>query len=257
MLRSLAFHVAFYLVTALFMIAGLPLFALPRRWCIAVWKVHGRAVLMLLRVLGGVRSEIRGLHHVPHGACLIASKHQSAWDTIAPGPFLQDCALVLKQELLAIPLYGWYARKMEMIPIRRDAAMAALRAMVREARARVVQGRQIIIFPEGTRRMPGAPPAYKPGVIRLYEALDVPCVPVAVNSGLFWPRRAWRLHPGTVVMEFLEPIPPGLSRNEFRGRLEAAIETATARLVDEALAGANPPPAHLLFRHTEASAAGR
>jgi len=232
-LRSLAFHAAFYLATALFMIAALPLLFAPRRWVMWAWRLHARTIIVLLRVIASVGIEVRGREHVPDGACIVAAKHQSAWDTIAPMAYLRAPAVILKQELMRIPLYGWFAQKMGMIPVRRDRRAVALREMSRTARERAEQGRQVFIFPEGTRRPPGAPPDYKPGVVLLYDELNVPCVPLAVNSGLFWPRRSWRLHPGTVIMEFLEPIPPGLSREAFRQRLIEATEAATAGLIAE------------------------
>lgn len=234
MLRSLAFHAAFYLTTMLIMIVALPLFFAPRGWVIGAWKLHARIVILLLRMIAGVRIEVRGHEHLPEGACIVAAKHQSAWDTIAPMAYLNAPAVILKQELLRIPLYGWFAQKMGMIPVRRDRGAVALREMARAARSRAADGRQIFIFPEGTRRAPGAPPDYKPGVVLLYDELHVACVPLALNSGLFWPRRSWRLYPGTVIMEFLQPIPPGLPRETFRQRLIEATESATARLIAEA-----------------------
>jgi 1-acyl-sn-glycerol-3-phosphate acyltransferase len=233
-LRSIAFHAAFYLATALFTIFGSPLFFAPRSWVVWLWRLHSRTIIALLRVIVGLGIEVRGHGHLPRGACIVAAKHQSAWDTIAPMAFLEDPAVILKQELMRIPLYGWFARKLRMIPVRRGRGGAAMREMARTAQAPAREGRQIFIFPEGTRRAPGAPPQYKPGVVLLYEALNVPCIPLALNSGLFWPRRSWRLYPGTVIMEFLEPIPPGLSREAFRERLIEATEAATARLIAEA-----------------------
>jgi 1-acyl-sn-glycerol-3-phosphate acyltransferase len=140
----------------------------------------------------------------------------------------------MKRELFWVPFHGWFSRKFEMIPVDRDKGPAALRRMLREARKRVADGREIIIFPEGTRRAPGAPPEYKTGVLLLYDALDIPCVPVALNSGVFWPRRSLKRRPGTIVVEFLDPIPPGLPKAEFLKRLTDAIETACARLLAEA-----------------------
>jgi len=233
LLRSLAFHAAFYLATILFMLFGLPLFFAPRGWVLWAWKLHTRTIIGLLRWIAGVRMEVRGLERLPEGGYMVASKHQSAWDTIAPMAYLPDPAVILKKELMDIPLYGQFARKLGMIPVRRNRGAAALREMARIARTRAEDGRQVFIFPEGTRRAPGAPPDYKPGVVMLYEELDAPCVPLAVNSGLYWPRHAWRLNPGTIVMEFLEPIQPGLPREEFRRRLIEATERATARLVSE------------------------
>jgi len=236
--RSLAFHAAFYLTTILFMVFALPLFLAPRSWVMWAWKLHSRTIVALLRIIAGVRIEVRGRERLPDGGYIVAAKHQSAWDTIAPMAYLPAPAVIIKEELTRIPLYGQFARKLGMIPVRRDRGAVALREMARTAKSRADAGRQIFIFPEGTRRAPGAQPDYKPGVVLLYEALDVPCVPLALNSGLYWPRHAWRLRPGTIIMEFLEPIPPGLSRQAFRERLIDVTEGATARLVAEGQAQA-------------------
>jgi len=236
--RSLAFHAAFYLTTILFMVFALPLFLAPRSWVMWAWRLHSRMIVALLRIIADIRIEVRGRERLPEGGYIVAAKHQSAWDTIAPMAYLPAPAVIIKEELTRIPLYGQFARKLGMIPVRRDRGAVALREMARTAKSRADAGRQIFIFPEGTRRAPGAQPDYKPGVVLLYEALDVPCVPLALNSGLYWPRHAWRLRPGTVIMEFLEPIPPGLSRQAFRERLINATEGATARLVAEGQAQA-------------------
>ncbi len=233
MLRSVAFHAVFYLTTLLFMLAGLPLFLAPQRWVLWAWKLHARTINWLLRWIAGVSVEVRGHERLPAGGYIVAAKHQSALDTIAPMAYLPAPVVILKKELLDIPLYGHFARKMGMIPVKRDRGARALREMARMARKRAENGRQVFIFPEGTRRAPGAPPAYKPGVVLLYEELGVPCVPLALNSGLCWPRRAWRIEPGNVVLEFLEPIPPGLPRETFRRALIEATESATARLIEE------------------------
>jgi 1-acyl-sn-glycerol-3-phosphate acyltransferase len=181
----------------------------------------------------GTRIEVRGRDKLPAGAALVASKHQSAWDTMGLVPIFKDPALIMKAELMLIPFYGWFSRKFGMIAVRRESGPAAMRQLVRDARARADVGRHIVIFPEGTRRAPRAEPDYKPGVVLLYEALKVPCVPVALNSGLFWPRRQILKLPGTIIVEILDPLPVGLARKEFRERLEATIEAATARLVAE------------------------
>ncbi len=236
MARSLLFNVLFYVTTTLFVVLGSPLLFGPRRWAMAALAVHARFELWLLKVIIGTKLEVRGQEKLPKGACLVASKHQSAWETFALIPLFRDPALLMKRELFWIPFHGWFSHKFEMIPVDRDKGPAALRRMLREARRRVADGREIIIFPEGTRRPPGAPPDYKTGVILLYEALDIPCVPVALNSGLFWPRRSLERRRGTIVVEFLDSIPPGLPKAEFLKRLTEAIETASTRLLAEAKA---------------------
>jgi 1-acyl-sn-glycerol-3-phosphate acyltransferase len=202
----------------------------------AALKVHARFELFLLRLIVGTTMEVRGIETLPQGACLIASKHQSAWETFALIPIFRDPALLMKRELFWIPFHGWFSHKFEMIPVDRDKGPTALRSMLRETKKRVADGREIIIFPEGTRKAPGAPPDYKTGIALLYEGLNVPCVPVALNSGLFWPRRSVTRKAGTIVVEILDPIPPGLGKAEFLSRLQTAIEDASNRLLAEAKA---------------------
>jgi len=182
-----------------------------------------------LRVFTRTRYEVRGA--LPPPRVLIAIKHMSMWDTCAIYTLLGDPSIVLKRGLLLIPFYGWYLWKAGMIPIVRDGGAITLRRMVAQAKAELARGRSIVIFPEGTRKKPGAPPDYKPGVAGLYGQLDVPCVPVALNSGVFW--TGFIKKPGTIVIAFLDPIPAGLPRREFMPRLEAAIEGATSTLVTE------------------------
>ncbi|MEP9354423.1 lysophospholipid acyltransferase family protein [Xanthobacter sp. KR7-65] len=245
-LRSFVFQIAFYLVTTLYMLAFLPFLPfLSRRglWRTGVmWWVSTN--VFLLRVLVGTRAEIRGLEHIPDGPLLIASKHQSAWETFALLPLFSDPAFILKKELMRIPVFGWFAAKARMIPVDRKGGSSALKAMTRRAQADMAEGRQILIFPEGTRRPAGAPPDYKFGVAHLYASLRVPCLPIALNSGLYWPRRAILKRRGTIRVQILPPIPPGLSRTAFIATLEPLIETASDRLLAEGLAelGERAPP---------------
>lgn len=241
-LRSLLFNLAFYVVSVLYVVVGSPLLLGPRSWAMAGLDAHGRTCLWLMRWMVGTKVVVRGREKLPQGAALIASKHQSAWDTFGLVPIFRDPCYVLKAELLLIPFYGWFCRKFEHIVVRREKPAAALRGLLRDAREKAAQGRHIIIFPEGNRKSPGAPPDYKPGIVALYESLDLPCYPVALNSGLFWPRRSFSRYPGTLVVEILDPIPAGVPRAEFRKRLEAQIEEATNRLIAEA-GGARPESA--------------
>ena len=161
-------------------------------------------------------------------------KHQSAWDTLIPYVVLSDPAAVVKRELLLLPFYGWYAARAGSIGIDRKAGATALRRMVAVARPIAAQGRSIIIFPEGTRVAPGVHLPYQPGVAALYQALALPLVTAAVNSGFFWGRRSFVKRPGRIVLEFLAPIPPGRSSREVMTDLEQRIETASAALLREA-----------------------
>lgn len=231
-LRSAAFNLSFYAMSVVMVIGCSPLFLLPRRLTFKAMAFWSHATLFLLRVIAGTKYEIRG--KLPEDPVLVASKHQSMWDTVVMTAILNRPAMVLKRELLWIPFYGWYAQKARMIAIDRGAASAAIRRLVAQGKAAIAEGRPIVIFPEGTRSAPGAKLEYKPGIAALYRQLGVACVPAAVNSGLFWARRGFARKPGTIVIEFLEPIPPGLDRKTFMETLETRVETATARIVGEA-----------------------
>lgn len=233
-MRAFLFNVLFYVTTVLFLGLGSPLLFGPRSWAMAALALHARTELWLLKTIVGTKLEVRGREKLPKSACLVASKHQSAWETFALIPLFRDPAYLMKRELFWIPFHGWFSYKFEMIPVDRDKGPTALRRMLAEAKIRAAAGREIIIFPEGTRRAPGAPPDYKTGVFLLYEALQIPCVPVALNSGLFWPRRSLKRYPGTIIVEVLDPIPPGLPKREFLPRLQETIETASNRLIAEA-----------------------
>lgn len=242
MLRSLLFAATFYVVTALFLIFGSWLLIAPRAWAMYGLRLHALASCWLLRVIAGVKMEVRGRENLPSGSCLVVAKHQSAWETFALIPLLSDPAIVLKDELKWIPFYGWFCVKFAHILVRRDKAAAALKAMIFAAKDRARAGREIVIFPEGTRMPPGSPPDYKPGYVALYEGLEIPCVPVALNSGLYWPRRSVRRYPGTIIIEFLPAFPPGMPRKEFRRVFEERLEAGCDRLLVEAASQATPPP---------------
>jgi len=232
-LRSLLFHVAFWVWSAAINLAWLPSLLMAPLATVRGQTLWARGVIWLLRVIVGTRIAIRGTERIPPGAVLMAAKHQSAWDTIIFHIITRDPAIVMKRELLNIPIYGWYCRHSRMIPVDREAGSKALRGMVAAAEAARSTARPIVIFPQGIRIAPGAPAPYLPGVAALYNQLGIPCVPIALNSGLFWPRRAFLRRPGTIVLEFLDPIPVGLQRRAFMAALEQRIEAATARLVGE------------------------
>ena len=232
-IRSVAFNVLFYLNLLVQLIAAVPTFLMPRWGIWGVVTFWARSNIWLLRTVCGLHVEFRGLDRIPPGPLLVASKHQSSWETFALWPLLSDPAFIMKRELMWLPLFGWFARKAAMIPVDRSRGSQALADMNARARAELARNRQIVIFPEGTRRPPGAEPRYKYGVAHLYAETGVPCLPIALNSGLFWPRRSFRRYPGTIRVEVLDPIPPGLDKQVFFERLQREIETATARLVAE------------------------
>src|SRR5262245_3833464 len=243
-IRSLAFNVAFYASLILQMIIWTPFyFIAPRRMAWFVPKFWARTSLWLQDKIAGTRSEVTGMENLPEGSCIVAPKHQSFWDTIAFLPHIPDGLYILKRELMWIPLFGWYIRKMRMIPVDRGSRSKALKAVAAATKEELARNsRQLIIYPEGTRRAPGDVPNYKYGIVELYAQLGIPVVPVAHVAGLYWPRRKFLRFPGTIKARFLPPIPPGLDREEFMRRLVAETETACDQLLLEAATGRNPPP---------------
>lgn len=231
--RSVVFNVLFYLILVAYLVAALPTLVMPRSGILRVAKRWARTNLWLLRVVCGIEVEFRGAEKIPPGPLLVSAKHQSLWETFALLTILSDPAYIMKRELMWIPFFGWYTWKAGMIPVDREKGSQALAEMNACVRGELALDRQIIIFPEGTRRPPGAQPRYKYGVVHLYAETGVSCLPIALNSGLFWARRSLRRYPGTVLVEVLDPIPPGLAKEEFFGRLQREVEAATARLVAE------------------------
>lgn len=232
-LRSLAFNVAFYVWTTLILLAGLPLLLLPYQVTYALGRCWVRGSLLLLRTLVGLRHRLVGLEHARRGQAIYAAKHQSSWDTLIFALLLHRPAYVLKRELLYLPLFGLLLLKAGHIAVDRAGRAAALKRMLRAAKHRRDQGRDILIFPEGTRVAPGAHKPYQPGVAALYGALGLPVVPVALNSGLFWRRRSFTKRAGVITLEFLPAVPPGLPRKAFMAELEARLEAASARLATD------------------------
>jgi 1-acyl-sn-glycerol-3-phosphate acyltransferase len=238
-LRSLLFNAAFFGWTILLLLIGVPLLLVDREAIRRLGMAWARGTLWLLRVLIGARFEVRGRHL--SGPMLVAAKHQSALDTMIFYLLAADPVYVMKNELAVIPVFGRLARHQKMILVDRKAGAAAMKQMLIEAERARDDGRQIVIFPQGTRTAPGVTTEqvrYQPGIAGLYQALKVPVTPIALNSGLVWGRRAFAKHPGTIVVEILPEIPVGLSRPAFMRALEAAIEPATRRL--EAEAGLQP-----------------
>jgi 1-acyl-sn-glycerol-3-phosphate acyltransferase len=236
-LRAAAFNVAFFAMTLVLAILYLPLLLAPPLIMMAAARTWIRLMLWLLKALVGLDHRVEGVANLPTTAngkrvpVLIAAKHQSAWETFAFNVLLADPVFIIKRELFWVPFYGWYAKHAGMIGIDRAGGAKALKKMMTEAKAALAAQRPIIIFPEGTRIAVGAAPQYQAGVAGLYQALDVTVVPVALNSGLFWGRRAFLKRPGTIAVKFLPAIPPGLPRAEFMAHLEAAIEGESGKMI--------------------------
>jgi 1-acyl-sn-glycerol-3-phosphate acyltransferase len=229
--RSILYAGWFYGLTVILALLYIPLLAAPRSALRAGVKLWARLLIFGLRVFGGVRLQVRGLERLPPGAALIAAKHQSMFDIIPAFAYMPDALFVMKTELMRIPVFGWLCRKDGMIEVDRAGHVQAMRRMIADARDRFREPRQLLIFPEGTRRAPGAEPDYKPGVAGLYRDLGAPCVPVATNTGVHLDVNGLVRSPGTVVYEVLEPIPAGLKRADFMRVLQERVETASSALL--------------------------
>ncbi len=232
-LRSLIFHICFWGFLILTLIFGVPFLYGSKIASIKLMKFWARVSVLLLRVICGTRLEVRGLEHIPQGegGYLVAAKHQSMFETIALLLYFPQPIFILKRQLIEIPVFGKYLKKFGMIAVDRDGGGAALRNITEQAKAALAQGHQIIIFPEGTRTPPYAPADYKSGIVHLYRQLECPILPVALNSGLLWARRAFCIHPGTIVFEFLPPIATGLPKQEILPMVQNLIETHSTALL--------------------------
>ncbi len=189
-----------------------------------------KGLAWLEKHIAGIDYRVIGLENMPEGACIIAAKHQSAWETCKLLILFKNPSIVLKKELTYVPVWGWYAKALGLIPIDRKTGVKSLAKMMKAACAAADQGRKIVIFPQGTRVRPGVHKPYKSGVAGLYLELNVPVVPMALNSGLFWPKGAFLKKPGTITIEFLPPIKPGLSKSAFMHALEERLEAASVKL---------------------------
>lgn len=238
LVRSILFQIAFLLWSTLVALYGLiPLALGSRQHLFSIGGVWSDGINLLLRWLCNIHIRIEGTEHVPPGPAMVAAKHQSLWDTAIVLRLFRGPAIVMKQELLSIPIYGALCRAQGMIAVDRAGGAKALKTMLKDARAAAADGRKLLIFPQGTRTLPGESAPYQPGVVALYRDLKLPVVPVALNSGFFWPKRGLLRRPGTIVLRFLPPIPAGLDRDAFMAELETRIESANAALEAETRAG--------------------
>jgi 1-acyl-sn-glycerol-3-phosphate acyltransferase len=232
-IRSILFNIWFFGVSILSIVLLVLTLPLPRAVLNKGFKAWMVLVMGGMKVLVGLSYEVRGRENIPAGPALFSSKHQSAWDTGIFFLLLEDASYVLKKELLSIPLYGWLLKKDKMVAIDRGGGGSALKQMVRDSRAIIEDGRQLVIFPEGTRSQAGAKLPYHPGIAAVYKQAGVPVVPVALNSGLFWGRRSFAKKPGKIIIEFLPPLAPGMDRKTFMAELESRVEEASNRLIAE------------------------
>lgn len=229
-LGSLLFNAGFYAISTVLAIVGLPVLVLPQGAVIVWSRLWCGSVLGWLALTCGLRHRVVGREHLPAGPYILAIKHQSTWETLAANLEFPNCAFVLKRDLMWIPVVGWMMWRAGNVGIDRAAGAKALRAILRDTRRALDDGRPVVIFPEGTRTPPGSTRPYQPGVAALYSQLKVQVVPVALNSGVFWGRRTFLKKPGLITMRILPAIQPGLSRAAFMDLLRERIEGATAAL---------------------------
>jgi 1-acyl-sn-glycerol-3-phosphate acyltransferase len=229
-LRSLLFNIAFWLVIAVLGLCALPFTLLYPPLAFPVSRLWASTTLLLLRLFCGITYEVHGREYIPTGPALVASKHQSAWDTVIFWMVLPRPIYVLKKELIYLPIFGWYLLFLKSIHIDRKSGGKAVKRMLRQAADRIRDKSQIVIFPEGTRIAPGAASIYHPGVAAMYQHLDVPLVPVALNSGYYWSKNAFVKRPGKIIIEFMPPIMPGLKSREFLAKLQETIDSKSAEL---------------------------
>jgi len=232
-LRRLLFGIWLYGAIAVIGILGAPWFVTSKKGAAKVIDVWAAVEVFGARHIMGIKIDVRGQEHLPQGAFMIAGKHQCMFDTIAPFTFVEGLSFVLKRELAGLPIFGWYAQRGGMIVVDREAQMAAMKHLIREAKDRTAEGRRVLIFPEGTRQLIGATPDYKPGVAALYTQLGIPCVPMALDTARLWGPKGLPVRGGVATFEFLPVIEPGLKRDAFMARLESQIETASAALLAE------------------------
>lgn len=232
-IRSTIFFISFWIWAIAMNVAFLPMLAVNRKWIVRGQTFWSQGVIFLMRTICGLKVEIRGRENIPAGGGLIACKHQSVFETLVFHALLKDPAMVLKKELLSIPIYGWYCQKTKMIAVDRKGHAAALKSMISQSKKALEDNRPIVIFPEGTRSAVDSNLPYQPGIAALYSKLDAPVVPIALNTGLFWPRKKYICKAGTLTIEFLPPIEPGMKRREFMERLKTDIESKSQELVSE------------------------
>lgn len=245
--RSFFFNSVFYLNLLILMVIGLPMLIGGRHGALFMARLWASISIWLLEKICHLRIDYRGIANVPKGACIIASKHQSFLETFAHIKHSTDFAVILKKQLIFIPLFGLYLIVSKQIAIDRSRGRSALGQIIRQASAALKAGRQVYIYPEGTRRPPGAAPAYKRGVDLLYKSTGASCIPVALNTGIYWGRRGFMRRPGTAIIEYLPPIAPGMSRDTFSRTFQRAVEDACSRLNEEAI-GTDPTLARELLK---------
>jgi 1-acyl-sn-glycerol-3-phosphate acyltransferase len=226
-IRSSVFTIFFILWSVFVFVVFIPVLFFPPKYVILSAKLWAWGTIAGARWLMGIRLEVRGQEHVPeNGRYIIACNHQSAYETVVFYLLCDWACYVFKKELSYIPLFGWYTMRTRSVRVNRSGGMSAINSLKRQTKMRIDEGRQVVVFPGGTRVKYGEKEKYQPGVAAMYSACDVPVVPVAHDAGKCWPKNSWIKYPGTITFRYLPPIEPGLKRAEFMKQLETRIQDA-------------------------------
>ncbi len=232
LLRSLVFNASIYVMMLVYAVVFFPFALFSREWARRACHAWCAYVIWAARWMIGLKTEVRGTP--PTGEVMIAAKHQSFLDIVLIFHAIPRGKFIMKRELLYAPILGQYALRIGCVPVNRGKRGAAIARMMQDVAKGQQDPGQLVIYPQGTRVAPEDKKPYKAGTGALYQQLGQPCVPVATNVGYFWPKRGFLRRPGTAVVEFLEPIAPGLGVKEFLARIENDVEKASDALLAEA-----------------------
>ena len=231
LIRSIIFYFLLYMWTLFLGIICLPVLLLPIEYVKKLANLWISGIIGLLKLTCNISHEIQGIENIPDYPVIVASKHQSTFETFLLFKLVKNSIFIHKKELFLIPIFGFYLKKSNMISIDRSEGPKAMRQMLNEVRRRVANGNSIIIFPEGTRKKPGEHPDYKTGIAGIYKESEVEVLPVAVNSGHYWPKHTFVKRPGKIIIKFLKPIPAQLEKSEFLKKIELVIEQETNKII--------------------------
>ena len=231
LIRSIIFYSLLNLWTLIMGIICIPFLLLPNKLLKKPVNVWIFGIFELLKLTCNITYEIKGKENILNKPVLVASKHQSTFDTFVLYLFLKKSVFIHKKELFYIPIFGQYLKKSNMISIDRKEGASAMRKMLKEANNKISQGYSIIIFPEGTRKRPGEKPNYKRGFVGIYNEVQTEILPVALNTGFCWPKHSFIKYPGHITIKFLNTIPAGLEKAKVMKILEERIESESNKII--------------------------
>ncbi|MBA5724012.1 1-acyl-sn-glycerol-3-phosphate acyltransferase [Candidatus Liberibacter sp.] len=236
LIRSIIFNILFCINILLAAIISIPLWLLStKKQFMRFARIWVNIQQLLLKYVTKTCLKVEGLEHIPPKGCIIAIKHQSSWDTIFFLTCLNDPIFIVKRSIFYIPLFGWYCFRLGMIGVDRNSKRIDMRNIIKRSQKTVEQNRQLVIYPEGTRRPPGAKTIYKKGIAHIYNSLSVPVIPIVVHAGLFWPHKGFMRYPGNFKVRILPPIPPGMPKEDFFAKLQDNMEYESKKLLLETI----------------------